>query len=135
MTTYPAVFLVASIGFACTVSLAEDVKPDPQEKLETAIPEGIRLLEAKEDAKFLKTFMAPEDFKKNNPKKLDEFVKYFSEKEAVSVLKMLKAVRYVNPTFGNEGKLATYPLKEPIDNQNSISFKKVDKRWYLRTSD
>lgn len=123
---------IAMIAAVFSVSLAEDAKPDPQAKLETAVPEAIRLIEAKEYAKFLKNYVAPEDFKKITAEKpLDEFAKFFGERKAEPLLKVLKAAKDVKPTLDADGKKATFKVKDPIDGRESISFQKIDKRWYI----
>lgn len=133
MTKRFTMILIAMVAAAFSVSLAQDAKPDPQEKLETAIPEAIRLIEAKEYAKFLKSYVAPEDLKKIAAEMpLDEFAKFFGEKKAEPLLKMLKAIKGVKPTLDADGKKATFKVKDPIDGRDSISFQKVDKRWYIQ---
>ena len=51
-------FVWATIGI-----VAEETKPDPREKPETAVTEGIRLLEKEEYVDFLKQFVPPDDLK------------------------------------------------------------------------
>lgn len=65
------------MSFAC---LGQDPKSDFREELKTAIPEGIRMLEAKEDVAFIKAFVEPELLKKiigNGP--IEELAEMFSE--------------------------------------------------------
>jgi hypothetical protein len=114
---------------------ADENKADPQEKLETAIPYGIRLLEEKEYAKFLQKFVEPEQFKKitaNTP--LDEFAKGFAERKAPVLLKVLKAVKDLKPTLDDEGKVATYEIKDKdqTEGRTSITFQKTEKLWYIK---
>jgi hypothetical protein len=121
-------FLVA---FSCVAlvaaSSAADAKADPREKLETAIPEGIRLLEAKEYAKFLKNFVSPDVLKKLTEKQtLEEFAKEFGEEKAARLLKALQTIKDAKPELDADGKKATYKLKE-----RPLIFVKIDKYWYI----
>ena len=121
-----SILLLASTG------LAADSKTDPREKLETAIPEGIRLLEAKDYATFLKTFVAPDDFKRITAEaSLDEFVKKFSERKAADLLQALKSIKDAKPTLDPAGKKASYDLTERIGGHRTLTFVKVDKHWYI----
>jgi hypothetical protein len=116
------------------ISLATaDSKADPREKLETAVPEGVRLLEAKDYSTFLKNFITPDDLKKITEKAaLDEFSKQFGENKAPRLLQVLKSIRDAKPTLDPSGKKATYELKEPIDGKKTITWVKVDKHWYIQ---
>jgi hypothetical protein len=108
-------------------------KPDPREKVDTAVPEGIRLLDAKEYSSFLQKFVPPDDLKKLTMKApLDEFAKEFGQTHAPRLLKVLQAIRGTNPTLVADGMLATFPLKEPIEGKKSITFIKVGKFWYIQ---
>lgn len=115
----------------CSLAVAKDAKPDPQEKLETAIPEAIRLLEKKDYATLLKNFVAPDDLKKvTENKSLDEFAKAFGESHADKLLTMLKSVKDAKPEMEEKGTKATYKSKEP--NGMPLVFQKVGKRWYIQ---
>ena len=75
----------------CGLAYGED-KADSREKLETIIPLGVKQLESKDYAKFLKTFVAPEDYElitKNVA--IDEFAKKFGEERSAPLLKILKS--------------------------------------------
>ena len=110
-----------------------DTKVDPREKLDTAVPEAIRLLEAKDYSTFLKNFIPPDDLKKVTEKAtLDEFAKQFGENKGPRLLQVLKSIRDAKPTLDSSGKKATYELKEPIDRKKTITWVKVEKYWYIQ---
>jgi hypothetical protein len=111
----------------------DDSKVDPREKLDTAVPEAIRLLEAKDYPTFLKNFLPPDDLKKITEKvPLDEFSKQFGENKAPRLLLVLRSIRDAKPTLDPSGNKATYELKEPIDRKKTIGWVKVDKHWYIQ---
>lgn len=125
-----AALLFAFAGAASAV--AQDAKADPREKLETAIPEAIRLLEAKDYAKLLKDFVKPEDFKRitaSTP--LEDFARKFGEGKAPRLLEALKAAKELKPELADAGRKATYSFKEPIGGKSTITFVQVDKYWYI----
>lgn len=106
---------------------------DPREKLETAIPEAIKLLEKEEFETFLEKFVPPDDLKKITAKTpLSEMAKGFGERKALRLLKILKAANGNKPTIDADGKTAVYELKEPVEGKMDISFIKVGKLWYLK---
>jgi hypothetical protein len=112
---------------------ADDVKPDPRENLNTAIPEAIRLLEAKEYKVFLKSFVIPEDFKRiTATKSLEEFAKVFGERNGLKLLKVCKVIKDVKPTLDDTGTKATFAINQEIAGKKSITFVKVEKHWYIR---
>jgi hypothetical protein len=121
-------FLLLSI-----LAAAPAPKANPREQLKTAIPEAIRLLEAREYMTFLKTFVAPDDLKKiTKDKPLDELATFFAENKAAQLLKALKSIKDAKPTRDDSGKKATYQLGEEIAGKKTITWVKVDKYWYIR---
>lgn len=126
---YVIVVVLSLAGWAA----ADDAKPDPREKLDTAIPEAIRLLEAKEHLKFIKTFVSPDELKKITEKgSIEDLAKSFGEKKADRLLKILGAIKDAKPTLSDDGKTATFDLKALPDSKGSISFLKVEKYWYIK---
>ena len=112
---------------------ADDVKPDPRENLNTAIPEAIRLLEAKEYKAFLKSFVIPDDFKRiTATKSLEEFAKAFGERKGLKLLKVCKVIKDAKPTLDDTGTKATFAIKEVLAGKKSITFVKVKKHWYIQ---
>ena len=129
---YPSAALaVWFLSVAATAAPAP--KANPREKLETAITEAIRLLEAKEYATVLKNFVTPDDLKAITEKiPLDELAKQFGEGKADRLLKVLKSIEDVKPTFDKEGKTATFKLKAEADGKKTISWVKIGKYWYIQ---
>jgi hypothetical protein len=116
-----------------TPAVAQDVKPESREALETAIPEGIRLLEAKEYKVFVEIFVPPADLKKIiEGSSLEEFAKKFGERKAPRLLEILKEIKGTKPSLDDNGTEATFSLKEEKDGKKSITFIKVDKYWYIK---
>jgi len=116
-----------------TPAVAQDVKPESREALETAIPEGIRLLEAKEYKVFVEIFVPPADLKRIvEGSSLEEFAKKFGERKAPRLLEILKEIKGTKPSLDESGTKATFALKEEKDGKKSITFVKVDKYWYIK---
>ncbi len=125
------------LGFITVASVtpvvAQDVKPETQKTLETAIPEGVRLLEAKEYQTFVKNFASPADLKRiTEEMSLEEFAKTFGERKAQRLLQVLKEIKDAKPDLDDTGTKATFTLKERIDGGKSIEFIKIEKYWYLQ---
>lgn len=123
--------LASAVGFAALV--AAPAKVDPRKKLETAIPEAIRLLEAKEYKTFLKMFVAPDDFKKLTKEvSLDEFAQKFGKNKSDDLLRVLKSVKGKEPAFDSEKRKATFKIEIKDAPKKSISFVKIDNLWYIQ---
>jgi hypothetical protein len=124
-------FLLSAVE--ATVVLAQDPKPDPREKLETAIPESIKMLTAKEFKPFIEKFVAPDDLKEITKRTtVEEFAKRFGEEKAETLLKVLEDIKDTKPTFDKTETKATYTLTQTIGSKKSITFKKVEKYWYIQ---
>jgi hypothetical protein len=118
------------IGMFASAGLATaDPKTNPREKLDTAIKEAIRLLEAKEYAAFLEQFMVPDELKEITRKKpLDEFAKEFAERKAGDMLKVLKSLDGLKPTLDESGTTATFDPPGAM----KLKWVLIDKSWYIR---
>jgi len=118
-----------------SASLAEDAKPDPREELATAIPEAIRLLEAKKHSEFLENFVNPEDFKRITSKvPLADFAKKFAESDkSARLVKVLKLIKTSKPEYNDAKTTATYKFDEAVEgtSKKQINFVKVEKYWYI----
>jgi len=125
---------VAAVVLSCWSLAAEEAKPEARERVETAITEGIRLLEAKQYEAFVKAFVPPDDLKKVTEKKpLNEFVDKFAEKKAPHLLDILKSIKDTTPTLSADGTSATFALKKDLATvKEDITFKKIDKYWYIQ---
>ena len=124
--------VVLCASAALSVAIAEEGKAEPRENLETAIPEAIRLLEAKEYVTFLTNFVNPDDFKRfTEGTTVEAFAKHFAEGNADVLLKALQSIKEAKPTMENDGKRAVYDLKEKINGRDKLAFVKVEKYWYI----
>jgi hypothetical protein len=124
----------ATLGMAIALvgMVRADDKPDPREKVDTAVAEAIRLMEAKDYAGLLKNFVPPDDLKKMTAVvTLDEAGKRFGEGKAPRLLKALKEAKSLKPTMDASGNKATFTFKESIDGKNDIVFAKIGKYWYI----
>ncbi len=128
---------VTVAALACVVAFAALVrgqtKADPREKLDTAIPEAIRLLEAKKYETFLQKYVVPDQLKEIiKAVSLEEFAQSFGRNKAPALLRVLKAVKGKKPSLDKEGKKATFKHGVKGVPYDSITFVKVDKFWYMR---
>ena len=125
-----AIPLALGLIVALVASVARADEADPREKLDTAIPEAIRLLEAKDYATLLKEFVLPDDFKKITANvKLEDFAKQFGEDKAADALKALKSLKDKKPEMSADGTKATFKLDDP--QSKPMVWMKVDKYWYI----
>lgn len=123
-------WFAAMVSILCFTALQADDKQAWREKLDTAIPEGIRLLEAKEYASFLKAFVEPSEFEKlTQTIGLEEFAVKFGEKKAGQLLEVLKHIKGKAPKI--DGNDAVYDVKVEGFSKDKIKFKKVEKYWYI----
>jgi len=116
-----------------TISVAAQTasKPDPREKVETAIGAAVHLLESKDYRTFLLQFVPPDQVKARggSPKDLDAWVEYFSG-QANSVLAALKDAMTQTPTYDDARTTATFPLKGE-SGPPSLKMVKIGKYWYV----
>lgn len=123
-------FVIAS--FLIAPAIGQDVKPEEREKLETLIPAGIRLIEANEFEKLIKVFAPPEALKEiTSVLTMQELVENFKEDKGPQLLKIFKEIKEAKPELSDDGKTAVYKLKEAVGSKESITFKKIEKYWYL----
>jgi hypothetical protein len=113
-------------------SMAAD-QADPQEKLETAIPEMIRLLEAKEHKQLIERFADPMKIAEISKRVgLEKIVEQFAAEKASVLLNVLKEVQKIKPTMNADGTEANYTFEKPIDGKRDFTMMQVDKRWYIK---
>jgi hypothetical protein len=123
-----AVCLTASICWA-----QKDDEANPREKLSTAIPYAIKLMEKKEFETVLEQFVPPDELKKITEKKpMADFAKEFGQHHSPRLLKVLKTIKDAEPTYDETGKIAVYQLKAPDEGNKDIKFIKIDKFWYIK---
>jgi len=56
----------------------------------------------------------------------------FKGEKADKLLRVLKSIENLTPTFEKEGELAVFPVKVAGAHKNSITFVKVGKYWYIK---
>lgn len=121
--------LCYSLSFVC---VGQEPKTEFREELKTAIPEGIRMLEAKEYVPFLKAFVPPEVLKKiigNGT--VEEFAARFGMGKADPLLNVLKQINGQEPEMKENGTKAIFKIKEPVNGKEEITFSKIEKFWYI----
>jgi hypothetical protein len=124
--------------FALTSALVPaGSQADPREQLSTAVAHGIKLLEARDHARFLREFVSPDDAKQifgqepggpDNPRLAEQFGK----QKAPQLLEALREAQRASPQYENNGQLAAFPLKTPIGSRRALAFVKVGKYWYIK---
>lgn len=124
--------LSAIFCFQGVALVAQDAPANPREKIETAVPEMIRMLEKKEHLKFIEQFAPPKVVESiKSDQKLEEFAKGFGDKLAPALLKALNEIKGTKPEMSDDGKKATFTLKEEIANKKTLVLEKVEKYWYI----
>jgi hypothetical protein len=131
-TPMKVVTLAFVIGMLASLTAGSkaDEAADPRAKLDTAIPEAIRLLEAKEYKTMLKEFGAPDALKKIlGEVSLDQFAERFAAGKADDLLKALKSIKGKKPEMSDDGNKATFTLADR--NAQPVILEKIDKCWYI----
>jgi hypothetical protein len=138
MNSHRILVALAIILLAIRAVNADDKSANPQEQLETAIPEAIRLLKAKEYKTFCETFSAPDDLKKAKSSpyiSYDELLKDFENQKAANVLLALERAKDIKPELSNDGTSAKYVLSDEKfsgPRSRELNFIKVDNLWYIK---
>ena len=133
MTTVRFASILFSLLLLMIGQVQADTTPNPREKLQTAIPEGIRLLETKEYITFLKNFMNPCDLEQfiKEENSLEEGAKMFAEEKAQRLLEIFKEIQDVKPKFENNGNKAIFQLKDNDEGIHTIIFVRFERYWYI----
>ncbi|MBZ5499051.1 MAG: hypothetical protein LAP85_21850 [Acidobacteriia bacterium] len=126
--------VLSSVLLCLTMSVSSPQtasKPDPREKVETAIGAAIHLLELKDYKTFLLQFVPPDQVKARggSPEALDAWIEYFSA-QADSILAALKDARTQTPTYDAAKITATFPLKGEAG-PKSLKMAKIGQFWYI----
>ena len=104
-----------------------------RENINTAISDGIRLLEAREYTEFLKRYVAPADLERLiKTTSLEDFSREFSGSKASRLLEVLKLIQGKKPDADSSGTSATFQLQSPIGGKSSITFVRIEKNWYIQ---
>jgi hypothetical protein len=127
-------FIFGLVSQSSFCSANDDANTRLREDVSTAVGEAIRLLEMKDYETFLKDFVSPDDLKKIAEEKVDlsKLATRFKGEKADRLLRALKTIKNLTPTFEKNGELAVFPVKLAGSNKNSITFVKVGKYWYIK---
>ena len=128
---FPTAVTIAMVMLAPMVQAVRT--PDPRTQPESAVKEGIRLLEASKFAEFLKTFARPSELEELTAKRsIDDVAAEFGEKRAPDLLAALRAASTMKPTISAEGTRAEYTFEKPFGRERRISMAKIGDVWYFR---
>ena len=131
MTLFSSAVAIAVVVLAPLVQAVQ--APNPRTQPETAVKEGIRLLEAGKHAEFLKTFARPSEVEEQLAKtSMDKAAAEFGEKRAPDILAALRAASTMKPTLSAEGTRAEYTFEKPFGRERKISMVKIGEFWYFR---
>jgi hypothetical protein len=131
-TTRLLTLLLCGCLLSVQTTRADEDKNAWREKVDTAIAGGIKLLEAKDYAGFLKAFVEPEMMEKfSKDGSIDEFAKMFGEKKGPQLLEVLKKIKYMKPTMEQDGKVASFDVEIEGTSKKGIKFRKIEKYWYI----
>ena len=104
---------LAMVMFAPMVQAVQT--PHPRTQPESAVKEGIRLLEASKYAEFLKTFARPSELEELTAKRsIDDVAAEFGDKRAPDLLAALRAASTMKPTISAEATRAEYSFREAV---------------------
>jgi hypothetical protein len=132
-TTLALFFTPCAFSFAADAAGEAATEVAPNASLDTAIPNGIKLLEAKDYKSFLKAFVPPDVHAKMTAEKgEDAFVARFADGKAEKLLSVLKAIKDKKPTMTDQGKVAVYDLAEEIAGKKTIQFIQIGNAWYIK---
>ena len=111
----------------------DDNQENPRQKLETAIPHAIELMEQKKFKDFMEQFVPPKHIEMMKATGMfATIVEKFGEGDkAQRLLNVLKEIKDTPPNYNAEKTIATYKLKEAVGNKDKIVFAKLDGYWYI----
>jgi hypothetical protein len=114
--------------------LARPEAAKPQESLDTAIPDAIKLLEGRRYIDLVKTYGPPKAAKFVSSLNLDgqaEFIAQFGKGKAPELLKALREIKGTKPTLSDDGMKATFKFKTKIGGKESLTWNKDGKNWRM----
>lgn len=120
---------------APSLAQSKSDQASPQSKLETAIAEAVRLLEAKEYKKFLESFVAPEDLKRITEQvPLEVLAEQFGRERAGHVLKVLRSIEKAKPQIDPNSREASFTIEQGLQlpGREKMVFIQVGGLWYIR---
>lgn len=116
-----------------TSALAQAPPADTRRDLNAAIPEMIRLLEAKSYAPFIRSYMPPEQQRDlASAGKLEDVVKKLNPEIFAIMLRQLKGTRGITPTQNADGSQMKFTFAKPIDGSSQVTFIKLGEFWYIK---
>ncbi len=128
--------LLATVLALLTISVAvsaQETKLNPFEKLDTAIPKGIELLEKKQFVEFLSNFITPDELAEvKKTMTLKQLAEGFGKHKGERMLKIFKEIKGTKPVLSKDGATASYKLKAAVDNKSEITFIKINKVWHVK---
>ncbi len=113
---------------------------DPQADLSTTIPELIREIQSGDMATMMQNFMPPDEFAKLSDEQKATMAQQMQQAMAQnpqmqqrmqSVLQALESIRGATPVLDATGEKATFTPMALPGNPPTMSFVKVNGRWYL----
>jgi hypothetical protein len=124
-----SVFVLTLASFAARGQESATREPD------LLLVDGIRLLERKQTAAFLKAYTLPDDYSALVKKfgSADALTAAFErENRHTTILAALHAAVKAQPTLSVDGTRATYPFDTVIRGERRLSLQKVAGKWYIR---
>jgi hypothetical protein len=111
----------------------QPVEATPREHIDTAVVEGIRLLEAEDYEGFVSAFVKPDDLLivAPTPDALAAHAKDFGANRAASWLDALRDIRGRTPVLDAAETSATFVLARPLAFKQTLTFVKIGKYWYI----
>jgi hypothetical protein len=128
-------FLVATIFLTLGNGAARGQESELSQQVAAAVAGAARMLERKEYAAFVKTYLRPSELEELLAKyeSVEKIAAEFTRRDRhVTMLARLQAAAKGTPTFSREGTIATYRFDPPVDKERGLSLQKIGDRWYLR---
>jgi len=127
---------------AATPAPADLRDPQPQSDLNSVFTQSIRLIQAGDMVGIIKTLMPPDEMKSmmqstgaSSPEDVVSLLRQRMpgiDAKMESLLQAMQQVQGQSPDISADGNSATYKIEPPVDNQNDLTFTKVDGNWYLK---
>lgn len=107
---------------------------DPREKIETAVPHAIKLLEEKRHEELLKKYMPPKTLEQaiDDLGSMQELLKAFEGDNANELLQSLRLIKDKKPKLKADGKTAVFELDERVSAHETLTFEKIDNYWRIK---
>jgi hypothetical protein len=130
-----ATTMKAAASMTAPAPAATPVGSDARSDIKTAIPEAIRLLEAKDYTNFIKNFMPPSQLAQM-PVPVDQLAALMmsdpkTAEQFNGLIDALKKIQSLTPTMDASGNKATFTLDPPIAGEKELSLVKENGLWYL----